>query len=178
MYRGRIVGTVSPQTSREEIGLLMAGITADDAAVGAAPPEGPEQTERGGETGQPEQGSTARPGADAADGPAAGGQATDVRARGGGMGGVGPVGGAGEAAGGANADGGRMGAGGVTGTGAAGAGAAGGSAADGGAAGEGPGRGGAEGRGAEGSGRESGERADGDEAQGPQGTQGPEEGRA
>jgi general nucleoside transport system ATP-binding protein len=33
MYRGKIVGVVSPDTSREEIGLLMAGIT-DGAAAG------------------------------------------------------------------------------------------------------------------------------------------------
>ena len=35
MYRGKIVGVVSPDTSREEIGLLMAGIT-DGAAVGVS----------------------------------------------------------------------------------------------------------------------------------------------
>jgi simple sugar transport system ATP-binding protein len=40
MYRGKIVATVPPTTSREEIGLLMAGIT-DSAAGAAAPiPEG------------------------------------------------------------------------------------------------------------------------------------------
>jgi simple sugar transport system ATP-binding protein len=41
MYRGKIVGTVSPDTSREEIGLLMAGITENGAA---AVGEAPEQT--------------------------------------------------------------------------------------------------------------------------------------
>lgn len=37
MYRGRIVATVDPDTSREEIGLLMAGITdgGADATTGA-----------------------------------------------------------------------------------------------------------------------------------------------
>jgi simple sugar transport system ATP-binding protein len=35
MYRGKIVGVVSPDTSREEIGLLMAGIT-DDGRTSAA----------------------------------------------------------------------------------------------------------------------------------------------
>jgi ABC-type uncharacterized transport system ATPase subunit len=33
MYRGKIVAMVSPDTSREEIGLLMAGITTNDAAA-------------------------------------------------------------------------------------------------------------------------------------------------
>ena len=32
MYRGRIIGIVGPDTPREEIGLLMAGITPDTAA--------------------------------------------------------------------------------------------------------------------------------------------------
>jgi len=36
MYRGRIVATVGPDTSREEIGLLMAGITTDTDARTAA----------------------------------------------------------------------------------------------------------------------------------------------
>jgi simple sugar transport system ATP-binding protein len=31
MYRGRVLATVSPDTPREEIGLLMAGITESDA---------------------------------------------------------------------------------------------------------------------------------------------------
>ncbi|WP_342672763.1 ABC transporter ATP-binding protein [Micromonospora rhizosphaerae] len=38
MYRGRIIGIVGPDTPREEIGLLMAGITPDSA--GAAPATG------------------------------------------------------------------------------------------------------------------------------------------
>jgi ABC-type uncharacterized transport system ATPase subunit len=45
MYRGKIVGTVSPDTSREEIGLLMAGITGNGAAAAAAEEgEAPAQT--------------------------------------------------------------------------------------------------------------------------------------
>ncbi len=45
MYRGKIVGTVSPDTSREEIGLLMAGITGNGAAAaGAEEGEAPAQT--------------------------------------------------------------------------------------------------------------------------------------
>jgi simple sugar transport system ATP-binding protein len=36
MYRGRILAIVSPDTPREEIGLLMAGIT--DPSAPAAPP--------------------------------------------------------------------------------------------------------------------------------------------
>lgn len=35
MYRGRIIGIVGPDTPREEIGLLMAGITPDPADAGA-----------------------------------------------------------------------------------------------------------------------------------------------
>ncbi|MBB4959895.1 simple sugar transport system ATP-binding protein [Micromonospora polyrhachis] len=35
MYRGRILGIVGPDTPRETIGLMMAGITGDDAAAGA-----------------------------------------------------------------------------------------------------------------------------------------------
>ncbi|WP_369523379.1 ABC transporter ATP-binding protein [Micromonospora haikouensis] len=43
MYRGRVIGIVGPDTPREEIGLLMAGITPDaapaaESAVGAASP--------------------------------------------------------------------------------------------------------------------------------------------
>jgi general nucleoside transport system ATP-binding protein len=41
MYRGKIVAIVPPQTSREEIGLLMAGITDGVAAVQGAPDPGP-----------------------------------------------------------------------------------------------------------------------------------------
>ena len=37
MYRGRILAIVSPDTPREEIGLLMAGITSPTAADGAGP---------------------------------------------------------------------------------------------------------------------------------------------
>ena len=39
MYRGKIVGVVPPDTSREEIGLLMAGITDGGAARAAAAPD-------------------------------------------------------------------------------------------------------------------------------------------
>lgn len=35
MYRGRIIGIVGPDTPREEIGLLMAGITPDSATTTA-----------------------------------------------------------------------------------------------------------------------------------------------
>ncbi|GAB3851301.1 hypothetical protein GCM10029963_38890 [Micromonospora andamanensis] len=38
MYRGRIIGVVGPDTPREEIGLLMAGITPD--ATGGSPADG------------------------------------------------------------------------------------------------------------------------------------------
>ncbi|WP_309140697.1 hypothetical protein [Micromonospora sp. M51] len=44
MYRGRIIGIVGPDTPREEIGLLMAGITPDSANernTDAAPGDGP-----------------------------------------------------------------------------------------------------------------------------------------
>jgi simple sugar transport system ATP-binding protein len=43
MYRGKIVATVSPETTREEIGLLMAGITDGGAAAakGATAPDAP-----------------------------------------------------------------------------------------------------------------------------------------
>jgi simple sugar transport system ATP-binding protein len=37
MYRGKIVGVVTPDTSRERIGLLMAGITDEGDGDGAAP---------------------------------------------------------------------------------------------------------------------------------------------
>jgi hypothetical protein len=40
MYRGRIIGIVGPDTPREEIGLLMAGISPDAAAPGRATPHG------------------------------------------------------------------------------------------------------------------------------------------
>jgi simple sugar transport system ATP-binding protein len=65
MYRGRIVGTVSPSTSREEIGLLMAGITSE-GADGAAAPTGTASPETGpAETGPAEEASD--PGAAADD---------------------------------------------------------------------------------------------------------------
>jgi ABC-type uncharacterized transport system ATPase subunit len=43
MYRGRILAIVSPDTPREEIGLLMAGVTAPDAA----PADGPDGAAHG-----------------------------------------------------------------------------------------------------------------------------------
>jgi simple sugar transport system ATP-binding protein len=42
MYRGRILAIVSPDTPREEIGLLMAGIT-DGSPPGPAEPPGAER---------------------------------------------------------------------------------------------------------------------------------------
>jgi ABC-type uncharacterized transport system ATPase subunit len=62
MYRGKIVGVVSPDTSREEIGLLMAGIT--DGGGGTSAPS----------TGAPSTGSAAAEGSAASggDAPAAG----------------------------------------------------------------------------------------------------------
>jgi ABC-type sugar transport system ATPase subunit len=36
MYRGRIVGIVPPDTSREVLGLMMAGIPADEAIASAS----------------------------------------------------------------------------------------------------------------------------------------------
>jgi simple sugar transport system ATP-binding protein len=39
MYRGRILAVVPPETPREEIGLLMAGVTGDQAPVAGVPPE-------------------------------------------------------------------------------------------------------------------------------------------
>jgi ABC-type uncharacterized transport system ATPase subunit len=47
MYRGRILATVSPDTPREEIGLLMAGIT--DSAPDAVPDSGPDAAPRSAE---------------------------------------------------------------------------------------------------------------------------------
>jgi simple sugar transport system ATP-binding protein len=50
MYRGRIIGMVGPDTPREEIGLLMAGITPDTAggeAAGATPTGGAAPTPEG-----------------------------------------------------------------------------------------------------------------------------------
>ena len=44
MYRGRIVGVVPPDTSREALGLMMAGVPAEEAL--AASPSG--RAERGG----------------------------------------------------------------------------------------------------------------------------------
>ncbi|MEW2385120.1 ABC transporter ATP-binding protein [Micromonospora sp. NPDC047707] len=46
MYRGRVIGIVGPDTRREEIGLLMAGITPDSASTGTdgAPATGPAGT--------------------------------------------------------------------------------------------------------------------------------------
>jgi hypothetical protein len=41
MYRGRILAIVSPDLPREEIGLLMAGITGD--APAADPPAAPQE---------------------------------------------------------------------------------------------------------------------------------------
>jgi ABC-type uncharacterized transport system ATPase subunit len=40
MYRGRVIGTVSPDTPREEIGLLMAGVTTDAESAGTGPGHG------------------------------------------------------------------------------------------------------------------------------------------
>ena len=43
MYRGRIVGTVDPETPREALGLMMAGVSAEDALAavrGGRPPDG------------------------------------------------------------------------------------------------------------------------------------------
>jgi simple sugar transport system ATP-binding protein len=42
MYRGRILAIVSPDTPREEIGLLMAGITDPSAPAGPAAENEPE----------------------------------------------------------------------------------------------------------------------------------------
>jgi simple sugar transport system ATP-binding protein len=44
MYRGRIIGIVGPDTPREEIGLLMAGISPDaahESNTDAVPGDGP-----------------------------------------------------------------------------------------------------------------------------------------
>ena len=50
MYRGRILGIVGPDTPREEIGLLMAGISPDAAA---ATGRRPQPTSRGRRHGRP-----------------------------------------------------------------------------------------------------------------------------
>ena len=49
MYRGRILAIVSPDTPREEIGLLMAGITGEpaDTAVLPAPSTGRDSADKG-----------------------------------------------------------------------------------------------------------------------------------
>ncbi|MGH6657908.1 MAG: ABC transporter ATP-binding protein [Actinocrinis sp.] len=57
MYRGKIVGVVSPDASREEIGLLMAGIT--DGGTGAAAAEAREPS--GADQGADDQGSDTQP---------------------------------------------------------------------------------------------------------------------
>ena len=44
MYRGRIVGIVPPDTSREALGLMMAGVPTDEAL--AAKPRTPDEDER------------------------------------------------------------------------------------------------------------------------------------
>ena len=38
MYSGRIVGIVGPDTSREALGLMMAGVPADEALAATADP--------------------------------------------------------------------------------------------------------------------------------------------
>jgi simple sugar transport system ATP-binding protein len=55
MYRGRILAIVSPDTPREEIGLLMAGITGEpaDTAVLPAPGAPPADAGRPAEAGPP-----------------------------------------------------------------------------------------------------------------------------
>ncbi|WP_375429738.1 ABC transporter ATP-binding protein [uncultured Friedmanniella sp.] len=44
MYRGRIVGIVPPDTSREVLGLMMAGVPTEEALAGAASPAGDRPT--------------------------------------------------------------------------------------------------------------------------------------